>query len=183
MRPRVAGAIRARVLKEDFMERRKRSISRYSHFIAATAEAVFPMLCPVREYEWLEWWRGKLAYADSGVAELDCVFTSAPFSAIGTEVWTCSRYEPPHRIDYVRMSPHTVIRLELTLSPAGAGTKVTALMVATGVDATGDALLAEFGTATCERHFRPGFIMLDHYLRTGAMLPDAEAQALAGFAA
>ena len=162
------------------MERRKRSISRYSHFISAKAEAVFPLLCPVREYEWIEWWRGELVYADSGAAELDCVFTSAPFDAIGPEIWTCSRYEPPSRIDYVRMSQHTVIRLELALSPAGAGTRATAMFVATAVDATGDTLLAGFDTATCERHFKPCFLMLDHYLRTGTMLPGAEALSLAG---
>ena len=161
------------------MECRKRSISRYSHYVAAPLEAVFPLLCPVREYEWIETWRGKLVYSDSGLAELDCVFTNAHFEGIGQETWTCSRYEPPSRIDYVRMSPHTVIRLELTLEPAGAGTKVTAMFVTTAVDREGDDLLKDFDTATCQRHFQPCFLMLDHYLRTNVMLPAREALALA----
>ncbi|HXP95574.1 MAG TPA: hypothetical protein VN809_02605 [Telmatospirillum sp.] len=162
------------------MERRKRSISHYSHYIAASPEKTFPLLCPVREYEWIEGWSGKLIYSDSGVVELDCVFIAAPFERIGPETWTCSHYEPPHRVDYVRISPHTVIRLGLTLVPAGTGTRATAMFVMTAVDQTGDALLADADITTCERHFRPCFLMLDHYLRTGAMLPRTEALALAG---
>lgn len=164
------------------MPDRKRSISRYCHYVEAPAGKVFPLLCPVREYEWIDGWAGQLVYADSGLAELDCVFTAELFPEIGRETWTCSRYEPPCRVDYVRMSPHTVVRLELTLAPAGAGTKVTAMFVFTAVDQAGDVILAGFDGATCERHFKPGFLMLDHYLRTGTLLPknEAAAQALAG---
>lgn len=161
------------------MTRKKRSISRHSHFLAAPAEAVFPLLCPVREYEWIEWWRGKLLYSDSGLAELDCVFQSEAIPAVGPETWTCSRYEPPRRVDYVRLGRHTVIRLELTLEPAGAGTRITALLVITAVTEAGDGTVAGMGPDFCALHFGPGFLMLDHYLRTGTMLPGEQALALA----
>jgi hypothetical protein len=161
------------------MERRKRSISRYSHPLNAPVALVFPLLCPVREYEWIEGWQGKLLYSDSGMAELDCVFIATVFEAIGRETWTCSRYEPPYRIDYVRMSPTTVIRLELTLEPQGERSRISATLVATAVDASGDALIDGFGSSTCEHHFKPGFLMLDHYLRTGSRLSRNEALALA----
>lgn len=161
------------------MEARKRSISRYSRYVDAPAETVFPLLCPVREHEWIEGWTGELVYADSGVAELDGVFTASPFERIGRETWTCSRYEPPYRIDYIRMSPATVIRLELTLAPAGRGSKVTALLVATATNAAGDAILSEFDTAACERGFKPCFLMLAHYLTNGTMLPRSEAHRMA----
>jgi hypothetical protein len=161
------------------MQDRKRSISVHSEVVRARAEEVFPLLCPVREYEWIEGWQGKLVYADSGLAELDCVFTAELFPEIGPETWTCSHYEPPRRIDYVRMSPHTVLRLELTLSPAGTGTRVEARIVATAVDETGDDRLAGFDTGLCQRHFGPCLRMLDHFLVTGAKLPQAEALAAA----
>ena len=161
------------------MTDRKRTISEYTHPIVGTAGQIFPLLCPVREYEWIEGWAGQLIYSNSGIAELDCVFTAAPFAKIGTEVWTCSQYEPPHRIDYVRFSPHTVIRLGLTLVPAGRRTNATALFVMTALDPTGDAMLADTDIRTAERSFKPCFLMLDHFLRTGSMLPREQALAQA----
>ncbi len=161
------------------MKNRRRRIGGCSHYVHAPAETVFPLLCPVREYEWIEWWRGELLYADSGLAELDCVFQSQVFEEIGLETWTCSRYEPPRRIEYVRISPATVIRLELCLSPAATGTRVAATLVVTAVSDAGDALVAGFAPDFAERNFRPALIMLDHYVRTGNMLPGAEAVALA----
>ena len=157
-----------------------RSVSRYSHFIAAPPGIVFPLLCPVREYEWIDVWQGKLLYARSGAAEEDCIFTSHSFDEIGPETWVCSRYEPPLRIDYLRFTAHTVIRLELTLKPADTGTDLAAAFVATGITGTGKSLVAGFGPATCTEFSRPCFLMLDHFVRTGTMLPAAEAKTLAG---
>jgi hypothetical protein len=97
----------------------------------------------------------------------------------GRETWTCSRYEPPRRIDYVRMSAHTVIRLQLDLAAAGAGTRLTAALVITALDRIGDDFVAGCNSWTCEAQFTPCFLMLDHFLRTGAMLPGKEALALA----
>lgn len=161
------------------MQNGRRSISTYSRFIAAPQEKVFPLLCPTREYEWIEMWKGELVYSDSGVAECDCVFVAAPFDAIGPETWTCSRYEPSARIDYVRMSPHTVIRLELKLEPAGSGTRLSAALVMTALDRVGGDFVAGCNSGTCAAHFKPCFLMLDHFVRTGTMLPHAEALAQA----
>lgn len=161
------------------MTTRKRSTSSYTHYMGAEAGAVFPLLCPVREYEWIEWWRATLLHSLSGLAEQDCVFTSTVLEAVGQEVWTCSRYEPPQRIDYIRVGRSTVIRLELTLAPAGPGTALTALMVVSALDEAGDAIVADFAKHGCEGYFKPGALMLAHYLATGALLPATEALALA----
>ncbi|MBU1042155.1 MAG: hypothetical protein KKF77_13750 [Proteobacteria bacterium] len=161
------------------MTSRKRTTSSYTHYMEAEAGAVFPLLCPVREYEWIEWWRATLLHSLSGVAEQDCVFTSTVLEAVGPEVWTCTRYEPPQRIDYVRVGRSTVIRLELTLAPAGPGTLLTARMVVSALDDAGDAIVDEFAKDGCEGYFKPGAIMLGHYLAKGTLLPAAEALALA----
>lgn len=156
----------------------KRSISSYTHFIAAPPDKVFPLLCPVREYEWIDVWQGKLLYSDSGVAETDCVFVAAPFEELGPEVWTCTRYEPDSRIDYNRVSPHSVIRLQLELQPAGTGTRITATMVFTAIDLVGIAFVSKCDAGTCTQHFKPCFLMLDHFLREGMMLPVVEARVI-----
>jgi len=159
------------------MDQRKRSAGSYSTVVSAPPEKVFPQLCPVREYDWIEGWQGRLVYSDSGVAEQDCVFTTDSVDVLGRETWTCSRYEPPLRIDYVRMSAHTVTRLELKLAPAGAGTHITATLVFTALDDAGGEYVAGCDSGMCEKQFNPCFRMLDHYLKTGTMLPRAEAVA------
>lgn len=157
---------------------RKRSVSDYSRHIAAAPEAVFPLLCPVRELEWIEGWRAETLHSASGLAELDAVFTTAPLSDVGPEVWVCSRHEPPRRVDYVRVGRHTAIRLQLTLEPAGQGTALAALLVVSAFTQDGDAIVAAMGESPCAALFAPCFRMLEHFLRTGTMLP--RAQALAG---
>ncbi len=154
----------------------KRSISSYTRHIAAPPATVFPLLCPVREYEWIEHWHCDLIHTDSGVAEADCIFIATVFEVIGPETWTCSRYEPPARIDYVRMSPHAVIRLELMLEPAGTGSRLSVTLVMTSLDAKGEAFISKCHGGTCEEHFKPGLNMLDHFVRTGRMLPASEAR-------
>ncbi|HUO99130.1 MAG TPA: SRPBCC domain-containing protein [Rhizomicrobium sp.] len=161
------------------MGQRKRNISSYTRFLAAPPVKVFPQLCPTREYDWIEVWRCNLVHSDSGIAEGDCVFMTEGDGTSGPETWTCSRYEPPSRIDYVRMSAHRVVRLELRLEPAGAGTRLTVTHVMSALDDAGDAMVGACHAGTSEEHFKPLLIMLEHYLKTGKMLPRDKAMAAA----
>lgn len=82
---------------------------------AGLPEAVFPLLCPVREYDWIDDWSGTMIYSDSGVAELGCIFRTD--SETGDELWTVSRYDPCTAISFVRVIAGTwVVLMELTLS-------------------------------------------------------------------
>ena len=42
--------------------------------LVAPPERVFPLLCPVREADWLDGWDPLAVYTDSGIAEPGCVF-------------------------------------------------------------------------------------------------------------
>lgn len=42
----------------------------------APPDRVFPLLCPVREAEWVPDWKYQLIYSQSGFAEEGCVFTT-----------------------------------------------------------------------------------------------------------
>ena len=42
--------------------------------LAAAPARVFPLLCPVREAEWLPGWHAEVLHSASGLAELGCVF-------------------------------------------------------------------------------------------------------------
>jgi len=84
--------------------------------VSATAEELFPLLCPVREYEWIPGWACEMIWSESGFAELDAAFTTR-VGLFGKSLWTCVVYEPPRRIEYLRTEGSTVaIRLALGLS-------------------------------------------------------------------
>lgn len=165
------------------MSKRKRSVSGYSRVLSASPQRVFEQLCPTREYDWIDGWSCQLVHSDSGYAEQDCVFVTAVFKELGVETWTCSRYEPSTRIEYTRMSPHTVIRLEFILSPATNGTHLSARFIFSSLDDSGDAFVSTCDAGFGERHLKPGLIMLEHFLTTGEKLLRAKAMELAGMSA
>ncbi|MGI9537489.1 MAG: hypothetical protein ACR2PB_10480, partial [Desulfocapsaceae bacterium] len=59
----------------------------YQTQLNSTPEKVFPLLCPVREYEWIPQWQCEMIYSRSGVAELGCVFSTDFKDSFGREVW------------------------------------------------------------------------------------------------
>lgn len=62
--------------------------------------AVFPLLCPIREYEWIPNWQCEIKHSLSGVAEEGCVFTTNQ-ADYGFGSWFCTRYDPPLAVDYL----------------------------------------------------------------------------------
>lgn len=85
---------------------------------------VFPLLCPVREAEWLPGWRAEVVHSRSGLAELGCVFTTRDED--GRErVWTVSRHEPEAGvIQFVQfLAGLAVIRLDIRVRPEGGGSR------------------------------------------------------------
>ncbi|MDP3177183.1 MAG: SRPBCC family protein [Spirochaetaceae bacterium] len=90
----------------------------------ARADDVFPLLCPIKEYDWLPGWSCEMVYSASGVAEKDAVFRTR--ERLGHKaVWTTITYEPPLFIEYlVVMGLGAVMRLGVRLRGEGPGTEV-----------------------------------------------------------
>jgi hypothetical protein len=89
--------------------------------LPVSAEKVFPLLCPVREYEWIPDWSCKMVYSQSGFAEKGAVFTTKS-NPLGKMLWTCTVFEPPKRIEYLRTlgsSLSVLLELELTTTKNG----------------------------------------------------------------
>jgi hypothetical protein len=140
----------------------KRAATEYTGELSAPPEAVFPLLCPVREYEWLENWACEMVYSVSGVAEENCVFKTA-----GGSTWNVNRYEPPKRIDFTVISEEQVCRLIITLEPTPAGgTKVAWKRIFTGLNEAGNAKV-NFWSPDRDRKLME---QIDHFLKTGKML-------------
>jgi len=78
----------------------------YTQTIQARPDEVFPLLCPVREAEWLDGWAEtyELIHSASGVAEEGCVFqTWSPDWP--TTTWMVTRHDATTReVEFVRVT-------------------------------------------------------------------------------
>src|SRR5438309_9734446 len=75
------------------MSSARRVTHEYTQTNDAPPEIVFPLLCPVREADWVPGWQYKMIYSKSGVAEAGCVFTTP--NGDGTETtWLVTQYDP-----------------------------------------------------------------------------------------
>jgi hypothetical protein len=138
--------------------------------VAAAPAAVFPLLCPVREYDWIEHWRCELLHSHSGVAEDGCIFRTE--FEDGHMTWVVTRYEPDRRIEFTCFVPdQLVMRLRIDLQPSPGGgtlTHWTREYVATS-DA-GAMWVASHDEASYRERMRHLQKALSHYLLTGTRL-------------
>ncbi len=136
--------------------------------LAAPPAVVFPLLCPVREGEWLEGWVCGMIHTRSGLAEQDCLFATTDPQSGERDIWLISRHQPPVEIEFVRMNRRRVIRYTIRLEDDGSGgTTARWRQVVTAIDGgelagvSRDAFAAM--VAVDEK-------ALNHFLATGDML-------------
>jgi hypothetical protein len=149
----------------------KRVVYQDSFALAAPPAKVFPLLCPVREHEWIPTWRAQMVYSQSGFAELDCVFaTEQPGE--GKRTWICTRYDPPHSIAYTSFSSlGYIMRLDITLEVHGADSSRVSWsrrFIATSEE--GKAWLAKLPAPGSSSGTQVLAQLLSHFLATGTML-------------
>lgn len=150
---------------------------RYEQRLVASPGEVFPLLCPVRELEWVPGWRPTLVVSASGVAEEGCVFVTA--GEDGESTWVVTRYEPPREIEFVKLTPGVTVGLvSIVLSP-GADPGTTAAEVRyryTALGERGERAVREF-TAEHYLGFMGGWEdSLNHFLATGTMITSPPAE-------
>ncbi|MBU1002817.1 MAG: hypothetical protein KKE73_09870 [Proteobacteria bacterium] len=139
--------------------------------LPAPPEQVFPLLCPVLEYDWIPYWDCRMVHSSSGVAEKDCVFeTDLPDR--GHEIWICTRYEPPHNIEYVRWSSRGLVR-RLTITLGASQDQTTSMLwetSATPLTPEGKAMVERMAQGQYGQEILLVENLLRHYLATGTML-------------
>ncbi len=85
----------------------KRAVRSYRQTINAKPDVVFPLLCPVREAEWLDGWSYKMIYSASGLVEEGAVFSTSNPEEEDT-VWVVTRHDPLARcVEFARFTPHS----------------------------------------------------------------------------
>jgi len=140
---------------------------------------VFPLLCPVREYEWIEPWQCEILHSNSGIAEKNCVFRTHFPGESSDDVWVINHYEPNLRIEFTRVNSLRTICLSITLIDNGDGTtRAVNEQLLVGLTEQGNQSLDNMATSF-SYEMRMGEAMLNHYLKTGKRLPLQDAMAIA----
>ena len=144
----------------------------YAQHLNAPPETVFPLLCPVREVEWVPGWMPEMVISHSGVCEQECVFITPParHSEPESAIWIVSKHDPENwALEMYKVAPkHTVSKLEISLvSNSGSSTTARISYEITAIGADGDKFLKEF-----TEEWYSGFMVewekaMNHYLDTG----------------
>lgn len=138
--------------------------------VGAPAEKVWPLLCPVRETDWIPGWKAEVLWSESGVAENNCIFRTAHGGRALT--WVISRYEPGDGIlEFVVTTDDLVMKLDIRLEDHGDGTSALYWRrTMTGITPAGSGYVRTHFTR--EQFIRDMELLarrLDHYCRTGHM--------------
>ncbi|NTU72240.1 MAG: hypothetical protein HGB10_10555 [Coriobacteriia bacterium] len=142
----------------------------YTQRLTAAPGRVFPLLCPVREADWIEGWDPILVRSESGVAEPDCVFITA--SDGGDAVWYITRHEPTAgEVEMIKITPDvTACRLLIRLTASAEGTDAQVTYSHTSLGPAGDEFVEGFTREHYVRFMQDWESRLNHYLATGRML-------------
>lgn len=138
----------------------------YTQRLAGAPEEIFPLLCPVRERDWIEGWNPSLVVSSSGVAEADCVFTTPAASA--DAVWYITRHEPNAGfVEMLKITPNvTACRLSIQLRAVHGGAEAEVTYCHTSLGPEGDAFVASFTEAHYRKFMQEWETRLNHYLES-----------------
>jgi hypothetical protein len=134
----------------------------------APPERVFPLLCPVREAEWVPGWQYRLVYSLSGIAEEGCVFTTP--NDDGTETtWVVTEYDPASfRIAFSWVHPG-VMTAQISIGLIATGKDKTSARIRytyTGLSPEGNQKIASYDRKWFEQKMLGWEEAINHYLQT-----------------
>ncbi len=137
--------------------------------VAGPAE-VFPLLCPVREADWIAGWNPSRVLSDSGRAEADCVFTTPEYP--NEAIWYVTRHEPDAGfVEMIRITPElTACRLTIQLRATNGGSAAIVTYTHTSLGPRGDEFIAAFTSEHYARFMQDWETRLNHYLAHGKQL-------------
>lgn len=142
----------------------------YRQHLVAEPAKVFPLLCPVREADWIEGWDPLLVVTQSGVAEPDCAFVT--LTGASQSVWYITQHDPERGFaEMIKITPGvTACRLTLRVRAAVGGSKAEITYQHTSLGPEGDAFVAAFTESHFEQGMRTWESRMNHYLRHQTLL-------------
>ena len=152
----------------------KRVSYTYTQTDDAPPDKLFPLLCPVRETDWLPGWKYRMIYSESGVAEDGCIFAT-PGESGAERVWMVTHYDSAsYTITYAWVEPGVLAcQLRISLDPAsGNKTSLRTTYIYTALSPAGNAALANYTPEWFQHRMEKWEKSLNHYLRTGKLLQE-----------
>lgn len=115
--------------------------------LKADTKTVFPLLCPVKELDWIAGWEDicTLVYTDSGIAEVACVFeTETPEE--GASLWICSHYDAANgEITYIKhIIGKAVIKWDMRVRDTTDGSAIDSVYNITSLSEAGAAMVWDY---------------------------------------
>jgi hypothetical protein len=155
--------------------RGKRVTHEYTQTNAAPPAEVFPLLCPVRETDWVPGWQYRMIYSLSGVAEAGCVFAT-PNEDGSETIWIVTEYDPAAlRVTFAWVNPGLVAaRIRISLVGNSRGTTDARICYSyTGLSDAGNREVERYNQDWFGHKMRGWEEAINHYLRTGKPLDAA----------
>jgi len=142
----------------------------YTQQLVAEPSAVFPLLCPVREADWIEGWNPISVLTDSGVAESDCVFVTS--ASPNNAIWYVTRHDQDKGfVEILKITPLvTACRLTIQLRPNGSGSEAEISYTHTSLGPEGDAFVAAFTDDHYRKFMQDWEARINHYFVHGNVL-------------
>jgi hypothetical protein len=159
----------------------KRVVHEYIQRNIALPERVFPLLCPVREADWVPGWQHGLIYSESGVAENGCVFITP--NEDGTETtWMVTDYDPASfRIAFAWVNHGLMAaQIRISLSKRSGGnaspdeTSAQIQYAYTGLSIEGNRQVERYDQQWFRHKMQGWEAAINHYLQTGRRIDAAE---------
>lgn len=144
----------------------ERCTAEFQAKVAGSPDEVFPLLCPVREYDWIPDWRCELIYSRTGVVENNCIFITH-FPGEDPAIWVTTLFDPvARRVEYLRVVPgQKVVRMDLQVAAADPGhCQVSFRYTFTGLGAKGNEEIRQGIAKKTEGHFRGLMDLLNAHL-------------------
>jgi hypothetical protein len=103
-----------------------RVICKHEERIQAPPDRIFPLLCPIEEYKWIDNWECELVYSESGVVEDNCIFreemSPVLFGSRGPATWITTLHDPDNfRRHFVIVTDELVRKAEISIEASDNG--------------------------------------------------------------
>lgn len=140
--------------------------------IKAPVDQVFPLLCPVRELEWVDGWTCDMIYSESGFAEKGCTWKNCSMKEDKESLWVITGYEKNKFLEFHVIVPDEfVFVLSMTLSKNDPETTIIEVgHTVTSINEEGVRFAEDWITTNASIITQFTELSLNHFLKTGQKL-------------
>ena len=139
----------------------------YIQSLIAAPEKVFPLLCPVREMEWVNNWNPRLVISISGLVEPDCVFVMP--DEPNDSIWVVTQWNPDlFLVEFLKVTPgFTVGKIDIQLREKEGQTLAEITYCFTALSLEGSEFVNQFTEDYYESFMKEWESEMNHFLETG----------------